>query len=68
MNKTQIDKIYWMSNASLKRQVFYLFLKTLVSEMVHSSAGREFHDAGPVKEKPRDLLDTTPTSTDDGVT
>jgi len=30
-----------------------LFLKTLVSEMVHSSVGREFHDAGPQKEKAR---------------
>jgi len=28
-----------------------LFLKTLVSEMVRSSAGREFYDAGPEKEK-----------------
>jgi len=28
-----------------------LLLKTLVSEMVRSSAGREFHDSGPEKEK-----------------
>jgi len=32
---------------------FNLFLKTLVSEMVRSSAGRELHDAGPEKEKAR---------------
>ena len=30
-----------------------MFLKTLVLEMVRSSAGREFHDAGPEKEKAR---------------
>jgi len=36
-----------MSNASLEKQVFNLFLKTLVSEMVRSSASRELHDAGP---------------------
>jgi len=30
-----------------------LFLKTLVSEMVLSSAAREFHDAGLEKEKAR---------------
>jgi len=28
-----------------------LLLKTLVSEMMRCSAGREFHDAGPEKEK-----------------
>ena len=41
MNKTQINKIYWMPNASFKRLVFNLFLKTLVSGMVRSSVGRE---------------------------
>jgi len=43
-----------MSNANPKKiGFFYLFLKTLVSEMVRSSARREFHDAGPEKEKAR---------------
>jgi len=28
-----------------------LFLESLVSKTVHRSAGREFHDAGPEKEK-----------------
>ena len=42
-----------MSNANPKRYVFSLYLKTLVSEIVRSSAGREFHDAGPEKEKAR---------------
>jgi len=40
-----------MLKASLKRWVFNLFLKTLVLEMVRSSAGREFHEAGPENEK-----------------
>jgi len=44
MHKTQIDIVCWMLNANL-------LLKTLVSEMVRSSAGREFHDSGPEKEK-----------------
>jgi len=42
-----------MLKASLKRWVFNMFLKTLVSEMVRSSAGREFHEAGPENEKAR---------------
>jgi len=30
----------------MSKKMSYLFLKTVVSEMVCSSAGREFHDAG----------------------
>ena len=33
-----------MLNANLNRYVFNLFLKTLVSETVRSSEGREFYD------------------------
>jgi len=42
-----------MSNANLKRWVFYLFLKSVMSETVRKSAGREFHVAGPEIEKAR---------------
>jgi len=44
-----------MLNANFKGWVLNLFFKTPVSEMVRSSAGREFHDAGPEKEKARSL-------------
>jgi len=37
---------------------FFLFLKSLVSETVRRSAGRELYDAGPEKEKARRALRT----------
>ena len=42
-----------MSNTSLNRWVFSLFLKSVMSETVHKLAGREFHAAGPEKEEVR---------------
>ena len=44
MDKTENNGVYWMSNANLK---------SLVSDTVRKSVGREFHDAGPEKEKAR---------------
>jgi len=44
--------IYRMSKASLKRYNFSFFLKSVVSETVRKSTGREFHDIGPEKDKP----------------
>ena len=42
-----------MSKANLKGWVFSLFLKSVMSETVRKSAGREFHAAGPENEKAR---------------
>ena len=42
-----------MSKANLKRWAFNLFLKWVMSETVRKSEGREFHAAGPKKEKAR---------------
>jgi len=42
-----------MSKSNLKRWAFNLFLKSVMSETVRKSAGREFHDAGPENEKAR---------------
>ena len=35
----------------IKKWVFSLFLKTVLSDMEHSSAGRLFHEDGPANEK-----------------
>jgi len=40
-----------MSKANLKRWAFNLFLKSVMSETVRKSAGREFHAAGPENDK-----------------
>jgi len=42
-----------MSKANLKRWVFNLFLKSVMSETVRKSAGRDFHAAGPENENAR---------------
>ena len=47
-DKRKIHKgIYWISKANLKTRVFSLFLKSMMSETVRKSAGREFRAAGP---------------------
>jgi len=38
-----------MSKANFKRWAFNLFLKSVISETVRKSAGREFHAGGPKK-------------------
>jgi len=42
-----------MSKANFKRWAFNLFLKSVMSETVCKSEGREFHAAGPENEKAR---------------
>jgi len=42
-----------MSKADLGREVYSFFLKSVMSETVRKSADREFHAAGPEKEKAR---------------
>jgi len=41
-----------MSKGNVKRWAFNLFLKSVMSETVRKSAGREFHAAGPGKRIP----------------
>ena len=43
-----------MSKANLKRWAFNLFLKSVMSETVRKSAGREFHASEPENETKRD--------------
>jgi len=40
-----------MSKANAKRWAFNSFLKSVMSETIRKSADREFHAAGPEKEK-----------------
>ena len=40
-----------MSKANFKKWAFNLFLKSVKSETVRKSAGREFHAAGPENEE-----------------
>jgi len=42
-----------MSKANFKRWAFNLFLKSVMSETVRKSVGREFHAAVPENEKAR---------------
>ena len=42
-----------MSNADLKTWAFNLFLKSVMSETVRKSSGREFHAAGLENEEAR---------------
>jgi len=49
MHKTRTDSLLNVERQP-KKMGFNLFLKTLVSEMVRSSSGREFHDAEPETE------------------
>jgi len=45
--------VYRMSKANLNRWCLSFFLQSVMLDMVRKSAGREFHAAGPEKEKAR---------------